>query len=126
MPRDRGLSRGLMTTETPTAARPLFPKSNTGEGRRLLALPGVIAVVAAMLTAAVSFIILLGGFEPYIAPDRTTTLAVIAINAVLVLLLIALIGREVHRIYVARRHGKAASRLHVRIVTLFSLVAAIP
>jgi two-component system nitrogen regulation sensor histidine kinase NtrY len=43
-----------------------------------------------------------------------------------VLTLIALIGREVHRIYVARRRGKAASRLHVRIVTMFSLVAAIP
>ena len=42
------------------------------------------------------------------------------------LLLIALIGREVHRISMARRHGKAASRLHVRIVAMFSLVAAIP
>ena len=41
-------------------------------------------------------------------------------------LLIGLIGRELHRIYVARRRGKAASRLHVRIVTMFSLVAAIP
>jgi two-component system, NtrC family, nitrogen regulation sensor histidine kinase NtrY len=126
MPRIQWLFRTLMTTETPTAARPLFPKSNTAEGRRLLALPGVIAVVAAMLTAAVSFVILLGGFEPHIAPDKTTTLAVIAINAILVLTLIALIGREVHRIYVARRRGKAASRLHVRIVTMFSLVAAIP
>ena len=42
------------------------------------------------------------------------------------LLLIALIGREVHRICMARRRGKAASRLHVRIVAMFSLVAAIP
>ena len=42
------------------------------------------------------------------------------------LLLIGLIGRELRRIYVARRRGKAASRLHVRIVTMFSLVAAIP
>src|SRR5262245_7453960 len=115
-----------MTTETPTAARPLFPKSSTGDGRRLLALPGVIAVVAAMLTAAVSFTILLGGFEPYLAPTRTTTLAVIAITAALVLVLIALIGRDAHPASVARRHGKAASRLHVRIVTMFSLVAAIP
>ena len=37
-----------------------------------------------------------------------------------------MIGRELRRIYVARRRGKAASRLHVRIVTMFALVAAIP
>ena len=42
------------------------------------------------------------------------------------LFLIALIGREVHRISMARRRGKAASRLHVRIVAMFALVAAIP
>ncbi len=115
-----------MTTQIQAAARPLFPKSNPLEGRRLLALPGVIAIVAAMLTAAVSFVILLGGAEPYISPDNDTTLAVIAINAVFVLVLLALIGREVHRTYTGWRRGKAASRLHVRIVAMFSLVAAIP
>ncbi|MCV3241535.1 sensor histidine kinase NtrY-like [Mesorhizobium sp. ZC-5] len=114
-----------MTTDIQAAARPLFPKSSS-ETRRLLALPGVIAVIGAMLTAALSFVVLLGGAEPYIAPDERTTLAVIAINAVFVLLLIALIGREAHRILMARRRGKAASRLHVRIVAMFSLVAAIP
>ena len=108
-----------MTSQIQAAARPLFPKSNPLEGRRLLALPGVIAVVAAMLTAAVSFVILLGGAEPYIAPDNSTTLALIAINALFVLVLLALIGREVHRTYTGWRRGKAASRLHVRIVTMF-------
>jgi two-component system nitrogen regulation sensor histidine kinase NtrY len=114
-----------MTTDIHAAAKPLFPKSNS-ETRRLLALPGVFAVVGAILTAAISFAILLGGVEPYIAPDERTTLVLIAINAIFVLLLIALIGREAHRILMARRRGKAASRLHVRIVTMFSLVAAIP
>ena len=91
-----------MTTDIQTAARPLFPKSSS-ETRRLLALPGVIAVVGAMLTAAVSFVVLLGGVEPYVAPNERTTLAVIAVNAIFVLLLIALIGREAHRIL--RRDG---------------------
>src|SRR5690606_6229327 len=54
------------------------------------------------------------------------TRTLIAVNAAFVLLLIGLILREAGRIYLARRRGKAASRLHVRIVTLFSLVAAIP
>jgi two-component system nitrogen regulation sensor histidine kinase NtrY len=98
--------------------------SRTIEGRRLLALPGVVAVVSSLLTAAVSFAILVG-ITP-IAPDETTTLVLIAVNAAFVLSLIALIAREVHRIAAARRRGKAASRLHVRIVAMFSLVAVLP
>jgi two-component system nitrogen regulation sensor histidine kinase NtrY len=101
-----------------------YASAATVEGRRLLALPGVVAVVGALVTAAISFAILVG-VTP-ITPDETTTLALIAINAGFVLFLIGLIGREVHRIAMARRRGKAASRLHVRIVAMFSLVAVLP
>lgn len=94
------------------------------ETRRLLALPGIVAIVGALFTAALSFAILMG-LTP-IAPTGTTTLTLIAVNAAFSLLLIVLIAREAHRIIMARRVGKAASRLHVRIVTMFSLVAAIP
>jgi two-component system nitrogen regulation sensor histidine kinase NtrY len=87
-------------------------------------LPGVVAVAGALLTAAVSFAILMGATP--IAPDEAATLTLIAVNAGFVCVLLALIGREVHRIVMARRHGKAASRLHVRIVAMFSLVAALP
>ncbi|MBE7185524.1 MAG: PAS domain-containing sensor histidine kinase [Methylobacterium mesophilicum] len=103
--------------------KPQRPRS-TGEGRRLLALPGVIAVVGALLTAAVSFAILMGATP--IVPDQTTTLTLIGINAGFVAFLLALIGREVHRILMARRTRKAASRLHVRIIAMFSIVAALP
>ncbi|MEQ9571737.1 MAG: PAS domain-containing sensor histidine kinase, partial [Nitratireductor sp.] len=78
----------------------------------------------ALICAAVSFIILVG-LGP-IAPSKQVTLTLIAINVLLILALVLLIGREVHRIVAARRRGKAASRLHVRIVALFSLVAAVP
>ncbi len=91
-----------------------------------MALPGIIATAGALLTAAVSFAVLLGLLQPYITPDARTTLILISINAAFVLVLLGLIGREAHRIYAARRAGKAASRLHVRIVAMFSLVAAIP
>ncbi len=89
-----------------------------------MALPGVVAVIAALISAAVSFVILVG-LGP-VAPTRQVTLTLIAINSALILLLVVLIGREIHRILMARRRGKAAARLHVRIVALFSLVAAIP
>jgi len=104
-------------------APPLVPQSSP-DGRRLLALPGVVAVAGALLTAAISFAILMGATP--ITPDETATLTLIVVNAGFVCVLLALIGREVHRIVMARRRGKAASRLHVRIVAMFSLVAALP
>ncbi|MGD9915824.1 MAG: ATP-binding protein [Rhizobiaceae bacterium] len=113
-----------MTVETAPLAPAAFPTQNSADGRRLLALPGIVAVVGAILAAAASFAILVG-ITP-IVPDETTTLALIGINAICVLLLVGLIGRETHRILAARRRGKAASRLHVRIVAMFTLVAAIP
>ncbi|MFU0503700.1 sensor histidine kinase NtrY-like [Pseudaminobacter sp. NGMCC 1.201702] len=113
-----------MATQASTTRSPIFPDRRRNDGRRLLALPGVIAVVGALLTAAVSFAILVGATP--LTPNQTTTLVLIGLNAAFILFLIALIGREVHRIISARRVGKAASRLHVRIVTMFALVAAIP
>ncbi|YBV98384.1 PAS domain-containing sensor histidine kinase [Phyllobacteriaceae bacterium JZ32] len=98
--------------------------SQNSEGRRLLALPGIITVITALVTAAVSFVILIG-LTP-ITPDRNVTLVLTTINVALILLLILLICREVYRIVQARRHGRAAARLHVRIVALFCLIAAVP
>ena len=102
----------------------LFGAAKAHEGRRLLALPGVVAIVGALIAAGVSFAILVGATP--ITPDDTTTLTLIALNAAFIIVLIALVAREVHRILMARRRGKAASRLHVRIVAMFALVAAIP
>jgi two-component system nitrogen regulation sensor histidine kinase NtrY len=114
-----------MTVQTDIAAAGQLPREPVQtEGRRLLAMPGIVAVVCALVTAAVSFAILVG-LTP-IDPDEATTLILIAINTGFIALLIALIAREIHRIAMARRRGKAASRLHVRIVAMFSLVAAIP
>lgn len=70
--------------------------SQGGEGRRLLALPGIITVVSALITASISFAILIG-ITP-ITPDRTVTLALVIINVALILFLILLICREVYRI----------------------------
>src|SRR5690606_26869914 len=114
----------LMSTDRDSQDQGLLTKPGPIEGRRLLALPGILAVAGALITAAVSFAVLLG-FTP-LTPDATTTRILIGINAVFIILLIALIVREARRIYLARKGGKAASRLHVRIVALFSLVAAIP
>jgi len=114
-----------MTFQAATLAGPLFRKAGArSDARRLLAMPGVVAIIGALLTAAISFAILVG-VTP-ITPDESTTLVLIGVNAAFILCLVALIGREAHRILMARRTGRAASRLHVRIVAMFALVAAIP
>ncbi|ABY38218.1 sensor histidine kinase NtrY-like [Brucella suis] len=117
------MNRANLTTDM-NGTRQSSQDEGQGEGRRLLALPGIITVVSALVTASFSFAILIG-ITP-ITPDRTVTLALVIINVALILFLILLICREVYRIITARRLGKAASRLHVRIVALFSLIAAIP
>jgi len=113
-----------MTTQLAPAVAAFDPPPPAAENRGTLAKAGAVAIAAALLTAGVSFAILLG-LTP-IHPDERVTLALIGVNALFVLALLGLIGREAYRLYAARRRGRAASRLHVRIVTMFSLVAAIP
>ena len=94
------------------------------EGRKLLAQSGLAVVITALLTAIASFLILMG-LTP-IKPSEQITTGLAVINGMLILALLGLIAREVMRILTARRNQRAAARLHVRIVALFSLVAAIP
>jgi two-component system nitrogen regulation sensor histidine kinase NtrY len=94
------------------------------EGRKLLAMPGLLVVITSLVTAAVSFSILMG-VTP-ISPTQSITAGLAFANAGLIVLLLLLIAREIDRIIRARQHGRAAARLHVRIVALFSLVAAVP
>ena len=92
--------------------------------RRSGPLRGVAVVVLALVTAGLSFVVLTG-LTP-IQPSQRVTLVAIVVNGIIVAALLGLIGLEAWRIIEARRTRKAASRLHVRIVGLFSLVAAIP
>ncbi|MEZ5811261.1 MAG: PAS domain-containing sensor histidine kinase [Rhizobiaceae bacterium] len=103
---------------------PILPEPTPLTTRRMWLAPAIAAVIGALLTGAVSFAILTG--LTAIKPDETVTWSLIVINAGFILLLVALIGREIGRLLLARRTGKAASRLHIRIVTMFSLVAALP
>lgn len=85
---------------------------------------GLAIIVLALLTATVSFIILIG-LTP-VVPDRSVTLVLTCINVVMVLCLGVVISRELYPIIKAWRARRAASRLHVLIITLFSVVAALP
>ncbi|OQP87992.1 PAS domain-containing sensor histidine kinase [Rhizobium rhizosphaerae] len=96
-----------------------------GQDRRAsFALPGVMLASGALFCAIASLLILLG-LTP-IAPERNIVIASAAVNAVFVIGLAYLIGREITRLLKARHRGRAAARLHIRIVALFSIVAITP
>jgi two-component system nitrogen regulation sensor histidine kinase NtrY len=85
---------------------------------------GPAAVLVALLSAFATFVVL-AGLTP-ITPTHDVVVTLLGVNALAVLLLLGIIGREVWHILQARRRGKAAARLHVQIVALFSIIAALP
>ena len=88
---------------------------------RLLA---AFAVGVALLSACLTFVVLTG-LTP-VEPTRQVVLSFILINAATILLLVGIIVREVWQVLLARRRGRAAARLHVQIVGLFSIIAVLP
>ncbi|KEG20052.1 sensor histidine kinase NtrY-like [Bartonella bacilliformis] len=85
---------------------------------------GIIIIVLALLTASISFIILIG-FTP-VVPSRVVTLILIGVNSVWIFGLIVIVIYEIIPIIRAWRSRRAASRLHVHLISLFALVATLP
>ncbi|HSI39197.1 MAG TPA: PAS domain-containing sensor histidine kinase [Xanthobacteraceae bacterium] len=83
-----------------------------------------LAVLLALVTALVSFIVLVG-LTPLV-PSQDVVVTVLCLNGIMSLALVGIIGREVWRIVKARQRGRAAARLHVRVVGLFGVVAVVP
>src|SRR4051812_38086365 len=100
---------------------PSLADSNGWPLRRWLA---PFAVAIALLSAFLTFIVL-SGITP-IEPTRHVVYSFLLINAATILLLIGIIVREVWQVVQARRRGRAASRLHIQIVSLFSVIAVLP
>ncbi|WP_297322995.1 PAS domain-containing sensor histidine kinase [uncultured Bartonella sp.] len=105
-------------------AKPLEKSLYGTKRRNMHTFFGVMIIALALLTAVVSFAILLG-FTP-IVPSTFVTLVLIGVNSVWVLGLIAITCFELLPIIRAWRARRAASRLHVRIISLFALVATLP
>src|SRR6202163_2343250 len=106
-----------------TPAAPLEPVASapTPVASRLI---GALAVGAALLSATATFLVL-SGLTP-IAPVHEVVVKLLLGDAATELLLLAIIGREVWKVVQARRRGRAGSRLHVQIVGLFAVIAAVP
>ena len=114
---------GAMSVETPSLlSSPLNRRSF--EISRLVRAVGYVGVVIALVVAAATFFILMG-MTP-IAPTQYVVVTVLLVNGALVLFLVLVIGWEIASLVMARRRRRAAARLHIRIVALFSVVAATP
>ncbi|MEX0752609.1 MAG: PAS domain-containing sensor histidine kinase [Xanthobacteraceae bacterium] len=85
---------------------------------------GRIVVILALLSALVTFVIL-SNFTP-ILPTHNVVVTLFIVDVLFGLALVAIIVWQLWPIVQARRRGRAAARLHVRIIALFSLVAAAP
>src|SRR6202011_4542344 len=112
-----------MTTAETTAPSfaPSLTESTGGILRKWVA---PFAVGIALLSAFLTFVVL-SGLTP-IEPTREVVVSFLLINAATILLLVAIIIREVWQVVQARRRGRAAARLHVQIVGLFSVIAVLP
>jgi two-component system nitrogen regulation sensor histidine kinase NtrY len=89
--------------------------------RRLLA---PLAIALALLSAFLTFVVLTGLTR--IEPTRQVAVSFMLMNGAAILVLVGIISREVWKVMQARRRGRAAARLHVQIVSLFSIIAVLP
>ncbi|MBV1705223.1 MAG: PAS domain-containing sensor histidine kinase, partial [Hyphomicrobiales bacterium] len=83
------------------------------------------SLLVAALALAVGTFAILAGYTP-VKPTTAVVVALFAANGALILALFTLVAAEALRLASARRAGVAGARMHVRIVALFSFVAAVP
>jgi two-component system nitrogen regulation sensor histidine kinase NtrY len=69
--------------------------------------------------------VVLTGLTP-IMPTHYVVVGLLLADAIAALFLVSVIGSEVWAIVQARRRGRAAAQLHVRVIALFSIIAAAP
>ncbi len=85
---------------------------------------GFVLVVLALTSALLTFLVISGSTP--IEPVHRVVVSLFVINALIILALLSLVLWQGYVLFRARRRGAAAAGLHVRIILLFGLVAALP
>jgi two-component system nitrogen regulation sensor histidine kinase NtrY len=111
-------------TSADTSAASFAPSFVESKGRSLWRFVAPLVVAVALLSALLTFVVLTGLTR--IEPTRDVVISFMLINAAIILLLVGIIIRELWQVVQARRRGRAAARLHVQIVGLFSVIAVLP
>ncbi len=84
----------------------------------------IVLIVAALASGIATFTSMSGWGER--GPNATATLVLLNIDLLIVLGLTALVGARLVRLWRAHREGTVGSRLHVRLVLLFGVIAMTP
>lgn len=84
----------------------------------------VVLILAAIIVGGLTYFALTGAAP--LARSRTAIYLLFFANLSIVLALVALIAWQVVKLHISRRVGFAGVKLHTRLVTLFSIIAAIP
>jgi two-component system, NtrC family, nitrogen regulation sensor histidine kinase NtrY len=111
-------------TSAETSAASLEQSFAEPRGPSLWRFLAPFAVALALLSACLTFVVLTG-LTP-IEPTREVVISFMLINGATILVLVGIVVREVWQVTQARRRGRAAARLHIQIVSLFSVIAVLP
>ncbi len=84
-----------------------------------------LSLVLLSLVSAFATYLILTGLTP-ITPRNEVVLSVLALNIVLIIAMIALLTWQIIGLARAWRQRTPGARLHIRIVALFSIIAALP
>ena len=98
--------------------------STAGSARRLPYKIGLIIMILSLGSGLATYAILTG-LTP-IVPTHLVVVGMLLLNLVLVLAMVMIIAWQVTGLWLARRRQVAGAQLHVRIVSLFSVIAVVP
>lgn len=85
---------------------------------------GWFTIIAAVLSSFANYFILTG-LTP-IRPTHEVVLTCLTVNALFILAMIFIIGYKLKQLWTSRLRQTAGAKLHVRIITLFSVMIAVP
>ncbi|MGI9449970.1 MAG: histidine kinase dimerization/phospho-acceptor domain-containing protein, partial [Geminicoccaceae bacterium] len=91
---------------------------------RLARRVAIVLTIAATLSGLATYVVLSQTME--FGGDPQWVLALLYLDVILLLSLGVIVARRLVQIILARRQGSVGSRLHARLVTLFSIVAVTP
>ena len=110
------------TTDTTTSESALAPVAS--DDRTLIHKIGFALVSTALLSGLATYTVLTG-LTP-VAPSPQIIVSLLIVNLLLVLGMVGMIAWQIYLLVQERKQGSAGARLHVRVVSLFAIVAAVP
>jgi len=111
--------------DEPAATRTRFQRLVDWSERNSIGRKAAVILTLMAIALGIATYGALTGAGPF-GPDPRLVFILLNGNVALLLLIAAIVGHRLVRIYLERRRGIAGAKLHGRIVILFSLVAVIP